>query len=56
LANVTAEDGGLQRSGFSVHILWRLYRTIPPAAPAQANGPANLRVGRAVPVTLLRGV
>ena len=34
----------------------RLYRTTPPAAPAQAHGTANRRVGRAVPVTPLRGV
>ncbi len=40
LANVTAGDGGLQRSGFSVHICCRLYRTAPPAASAQAHGTA----------------
>jgi hypothetical protein len=33
--NVTAGDGGLQRSGFSVHIRWRLYRTAPPEISRQ---------------------
>jgi len=33
--NGTAGDGGLQRSGFSVHIRWRLYRTAPPEISRQ---------------------
>ena len=51
--NVTAGDttsprlrstgGGLQRYGLSVHIRWRLYRSTPPAAPAQVHGTANER-------------
>jgi len=36
--------GGLQRSGFSVHIRWRPYRTTPPVATAYAHGTANRRV------------
>ena len=34
----------------------RLYRSTPPAASVQANRTANRRVGRAVPVTPLRGM
>ncbi len=56
MENDTAGDGGLQRSGFSVHIRWCPYRTTPLATPAQAHGTANRRVGRAVPVTPPRGV